>query len=352
MSKKRRKFIKNKAKKGCFGHMEKIRDKMIQFHKKIWTSCKKFFLYVQETCDIRKVGTIVLVLVFIVSTVMVFRQNQNYKNGRESYGAAEQLSGLQGSQGQQTFSEEISNAQGVPLNDQDAGASLEIVPIATAEPEMIEVWVPAPIEDDPIAEMLKETDLDALRQVNEDVIGWIMIPDTVINYPLLQGEDNHYYLDYTWDKQQNRVGSIFMESTNNPDLSDFHTIIYGHNLREKTMFSPIRNYKKQTYWEEHPFVYVVTDEGVYRYDIYSSYEAGVTSDTYRLGFKEQGKQVFIDMGLEQSVIDTGVMPETTDRILTLSTCTGNGHATRWVVHARLKMIMELRYPESEAAPYN
>ena len=269
---------------------------------------------------------------------MIIQQNQNYKKGRESYGTAEQLSGLQGTG-------DISSAQGVPLNEQNSPASLEIIPIATSEPEMVEVWVPVPVEDDPVVETLKETDLDALRQVNEDVIGWIMIPDTVIQYPLLQGEDNHYYLDYTWDKQQNRVGSIFMESTNSPDLSDFHTIIYGHNLREKTMFSPIRNYKKQTYWEEHPFVYVVTDAGVYRYDIYSSYEAGVTSDTYRLGFKEQGKQVFIDMGLEQSVIDTGVVPETTDRILTLSTCTGNGHATRWVVHARLKMIMELRYPE-------
>lgn len=106
------------------------------------------------------------------------------------------------------------------------------------------------------------------------------------------------------------------------------------------MFSPIRNYRKQDFWEAHPYVYIVSDAGVYRYEIYSSYEAGVTSDTYRLGFKEQGKQVFIDMGLEQSVIDTGVVPETTDRILTLSTCTGSGHETRWVVHARLKMVTE------------
>lgn len=326
--------------------MEKKRDKIVQFHKKIWTSLKKFFSYVQNTCDVRKIGTIALIIVFLVSTVMVFRQNQNYKNGRESYGAAEQLSGLQGTQEQQGVSEEVFSAQSIPLNEENSQVSLDIVPIETKEPERMEVWVPAPVYDDPHVEALKETDLAALREVNEDVIGWIMIPDTVINYPLLQGEDNHYYLDYTWDGQENRVGSIFMESTNNPDLSDFHTIIYGHNLREKTMFSPIRNYKKQEFWEEHPYVYVVTDAGVYRYEIYSSYEAGVTSDTYRLGFKEQGKQVFIDMGLEQSVISTGVTPEITDRILTLSTCTGNGHATRWVVQARLKMVTESSLEES------
>jgi len=123
-------------------------------------------------------------------------------------------------------------------------------------------------------------------------------------------------------------------------MSDFHTIIYGHNMKSKTMFSSIRNYRKAEYWEKHPYIYVVTDEEVYRYEVYAAYEASVTSDTYRLGFKEEGKQVFLDLGMESSVIETGVVPSVTDRILTLSTCTGSGYDTRWVVQARLPMIQK------------
>ncbi|MBE5869609.1 MAG: class B sortase [Lachnospiraceae bacterium] len=292
--------------------------------------------------SVRKVLTILLIFIFLGSTAMMIYQGKDYVLGRDSYNQAQKLSGLTEPKNMKNSSEAVVDTQNSVEPESEEISTEPVISGESQVDESIsgeqEPWKPAFVTDDPYVEMMWEVNLEALREVNEDVIGWIMIPDTVVNYPLLQGEDNDYYLNYTWDKQKNRVGSIFLESTSSPDLSDFHTIIYGHYLKERTMFSPIRNYKNQSFWEKRPYVYIATDEGVFRYEIYASYEAGITTATYRLGFEsEQEKQEFIDVGVKQSVIDTGIVPEITDRILTLSTCTGRGHATRWVVQARLKM---------------
>lgn len=86
--------------------------------------------------------------------------------------------------------------------------------------------------------------------------GWILIPNTVISYPLLQGEDNQYYLNHTWKKWTSAVGAIFMDSQNNPNLTDFNTIVYGHRMNNGSMFASLKNYKKQSYWQAHPCVYI------------------------------------------------------------------------------------------------
>ena len=208
-------------------------------------------------------------------------------------------------------------------------------PIPDAEPQ----WVAAPLEGDPHIQTLADMDLDALRQVNPQVIGWILIPDTAVNYPLMQGDDNEYYLKLTWDYKKNASGSIFLEHLNSPDLTDFNTIVYGHNMNDGSMFAGLRKYRDQAYLEEHPYVYIRSDQGVYRYEIFSSYLAKVESNTYGLGFSsEASRNQFLRQTIADSVIDTGIQPAPTDRILTLSTCSGSGYSTRWVVHARLKMI--------------
>ena len=177
------------------------------------------------------------------------------------------------------------------------------------------------------------------QQYDEAAVGWILIPDTRINYPLLQGSDNDYYLKRTWDQRQNAVGSIFLEHLSSPDLSDFNTIVYGHNMRDGSMFAGLRKYRDQSYYEEHPYVYIRSDQGVYRYEIFASCLAGINSDAYSLGFPgEEARSRFLDNVLADSFLSTGIRPEITDRILTLSTCSGAGYTTRWVVQARLKMV--------------
>ena len=200
-------------------------------------------------------------------------------------------------------------------------------------------WIPAPVEDDANLSTLASIDLKALREVNPDVVGWIYIPNSQINYPLMQGEDNTFYLEHTWEGNVNPYGSIFLESRNSPGLTDFNTILYGHNMLNGSMFAGLSNYAYQWHWEWNRYVYIVTDAGVFRYEIFSSYFADVESATYGLSFHQlETRKNFIAHALENSQIDTGIIPEPTDRIITLSTCTGMGYESRRVVHAYLKMI--------------
>ena len=193
-----------------------------------------------------------------------------------------------------------------------------------------------PLADDPYAAALRDIDFPALQETNEEVIGWILIPDTQINYPLLQTTDNEYYLTHTWKKQYNAGGSVFMEQFCAGDMSDFNTIIYGHRMIDLSMFGSLKYYKDDSYRQEHPAVYIATPERIFRYEVFAAHEPGITELTYRLGITDDKmKQAFLDFTLSRTVIDTGIVPTTEDRILTLSTCTGHGHDTRWVVQARL-----------------
>ena len=268
---------------------------------------------------LRRGVMLVLALVFVGSTVMLIRQNIQYREGEEIYAEAEALVDLP----------DLTQLPPVveTLEEAPAQQPAEETPAEAEKP----VYV------DPYADALRNMDFTALREVNSDVVGWIVIPGTRVSYPLVQGEDNNYYLNRTWKKWSSVVGSIFMECRSSRDLSDFNTIIYGHRMNNGSMFASLKYYKKQSYWQEHPCVYITDDNGSHKYEIFAAYEVSTEGDTYRLSFSDEAdKQSFIDYCLAQSVIETGVTPQTYDQILTLSTCTGNGHATRWVVQAVLR----------------
>lgn len=217
-----------------------------------------------------------------------------------------------------------------------------------AVPQLKPAPVPAQGEEaapDPNLALLAEVDLDSLREVNEDVLGWIVIPDTVLSYPLVQYRDNQYYLNHTWQDKRSSVGAIFMECKCSPDFSDFNTIIYGHRMNNESMFGVLHGYEEENFWRDHPTVYVVTDSGVRVYDVYAAFEAGIQEIVYRLGIEErEEKQKLIDFGLEQSEISAGVVPTADGQVLTLSTCTAQGHATRWIVQAVL--VQTYQFPDA------
>lgn len=261
--------------------------------------------------------TLLLAAVFLVSTGLMLRQYLSDRAADNAYSQAQALA--------------LSKPASQPEPEKTASESTKAAEL---------IWVPAPVEEeDPYIDELAAMDLTALREVNADVVGWILIPDTKVNYPILQGEDNEYYLKNTWDHQKKAAGSIFLECMNSADFTDFNTIVYGHNMNSGSMFASLRKYTSQSHWEKHPYVYILTDAGAWRYEIFSAYKAPVESYTYGLSFQQQEtKEYFIKTALEESQIDTGVTPAATDRILTLSTCSGAGYTNRWVVHARLDMV--------------
>lgn len=103
-------------------------------------------------------------------------------------------------------------------------------------------------------------DFDALWAINEDVIGWIRIPDTHIDYPILQGEDNEQYLHTDIEGKDSVAGAIYLDVDDEPDFSSLHNIIYGHHMKNGTMFKDIVYYKEQDFFDQHRDIYIYTPE--------------------------------------------------------------------------------------------
>lgn len=176
-------------------------------------------------------------------------------------------------------------------------------------------------------------DLSQLREVNAAVVCWIEIPG-VLSYPVLQGEDNDYYLSHAWDGEANAAGAVFLDYRASAGLTDFHTLLYGHRMRDGSMFGSLKQYSDAGFWQQHPSVYLSDEDGIRRYDIFAAYEVGVAEIVYRQDLSSaEDWQELIRFGLDNSVIETGIVPTVMDTIITLSTCTGSGRNARWVVQA-------------------
>lgn len=261
---------------------------------------------------LRRVLIVVFGLVFVISLTGLLNNLLAYRQGEQIYQEAASLVKLP----------DLTNITPAP-----AANNIELPEVTKPEEPYI----------DPYADALQAMDFSALREVNSEVLGWLLIPNTGISYPLLQHSNNDYYLGHSWNNSRSPVGAIFMDSQCSKSLGNFNTIIYGHRMNNGSMFTPLAKYKNQSYWQEHPTVYITDDNGTHRYEIFAAYEVSTSGMTYALSFAtDSGKQKFINYCLEQSLIDTGLQPTVNDYILTLSTCTGHGHATRWVVQAMRK----------------
>jgi len=261
--------------------------------------------------------------VLLFSLFMVVRQELRYRQIEADIAEAQRLAGL-------PVDDETAPAPSEPSEAEDQTRPDGTLPLEALPPE---------------AAALADIDLEALRAVNKDVVGWIAIPGTMLSYPLLQTSDNQFYLSHNWKREPSSGGAVYLESTSDAGLGAFHTLAYGHRMRNGTMFATLKYYNKTDYLEAHPSVYIVLDNGVYRYDIFSAREAGVKGIIYRLDLEESGLEgEFLDDCLENSVIGAGFIPVKENRFLTLSTCTGIGHATRWVVHS----VLSGRYCEEGA----
>jgi len=193
------------------------------------------------------------------------------------------------------------------------------------------------------AASLASLDLSALREVNPDVAGWLLLPGADVSQPVLQGEDNDYYLKHSWERKWSSGGAIFLDYRNSPGFDDFHAIIYGHRMNNGSMFGSLQQYEDPDFWRENPSIYLASEAAVYRYDIFAVWEPGVTSPVYGPAPEtEEERRDFALLCRDASLIDTGIVPGPEDRLLTLSTCVEKGHDTRWVVQAVLTQTYELK----------
>ena len=174
---------------------------------------------------------------------------------------------------------------------------------------------------------------DALHRANPDIVGWIWQSGTVINYPVLKGADNDQYLRTTYNGKSSRLGSIFLDYRS--DLSARNPVIYGHNAGNGRMFASLVKYKKRSYLEANPYLYLMTPAGTAKYAVFSVYETTTASDTYTFTFEDDAAyEAYLSEIQMRSAYRTGVSVDTGDEILTLSTCTNTGKTIRYVVHAK------------------
>ena len=173
----------------------------------------------------------------------------------------------------------------------------------------------------------KNIDFDAMhREISEDIYAWIYIPNTHIDYPVFQHPtDNSYYLEHNIDGSEGYPGCIYTENYNAKDFSDPHTVIYGHNMRDTTMFSDLHLYEDEEFFENNRYVYIYTEYMVYVYKIFAAYQTNNAHQLLNYDFSNKNTvKSYLENTAsrmeEPKVYDEDTVFSEDDQILTLSTC--------------------------------
>ncbi len=207
------------------------------------------------------------------------------------------------------------------------------------------VGVPKPDESQELQKF--SVDFNVLQARNPDAVAWIVVENTSISYPIVKGSDNEYYLNHTFDGQENYAGSIFMDYRQPSDFSAKNTFIYGHNVYHGTMFAELANYTKSAYFNEHPYIYLYTPQGNYKLEVFSAYIADATSPSYQLEFATDDEYLtYLSHIRSLSANQNDVSVDVTDKIVTLYTCSyENGEnpenteaeyiSDRYFIHAKI-----------------
>lgn len=175
---------------------------------------------------------------------------------------------------------------------------------------------------------------EELKSINSDYKMWIQIENTNINYPVVQSSDNDYYLKHNFRKESNISGTVFVESANDID-NDKNIILYGHNMRNGTMFNNITNYKEESFFNEDNKINIIMNNTLYEYEVFSVYVKNVSEVNLAIGFASEDE--FINYAYNQadeSIYKKDVDFSAEDNLITLVTCSYEFTDARTIVVAR------------------
>ncbi len=181
---------------------------------------------------------------------------------------------------------------------------------------------------------------NTLKKQNEDTVAWIKVNNTNVKYPVVKAKDNSFYLTHSFDKSNNSAGWIFADYKNKFDDTDKNIVIYGHNRRDGSMFSSLKNALNPNWYNNdlNRNILLYTENEEYNYEIFSIYK--IESEDYYIKTEfndENDFEDFINTVTKRSVQDFGVNVSKDDSILTLSTC-ANNNKYRVVIHAKKVII--------------
>lgn len=214
----------------------------------------------------------------------------------------------------------------------------------------IAIQTNAPEVSEEVPEEFK-VDFEKLKGINPDVVGWIRFDEpSQISYPVVKGPDNDKYLKTTFEGKRNAAGALFMDVDNEADFSGKNTFIYGHNMKNGSMFAGLREYKVKGYWEKNPYFYIYTPDGKESvYQIFSVSIVKDTSESYQKWYNSDGEyQEYLTHIKSASRYQTGVEVSVDSQIVSLSTCTNVSDDERLLVHG-VKVSEKLAEGETSAS---
>lgn len=197
-----------------------------------------------------------------------------------------------------------------------------------------------------------DVDFDKLVEKNQDCVAWLYMGACGISYPVVQGEDNDYYMHHTFENTNNSSGAIIMDFRDNKYLKDWNTFIYGHNMKNGSMFGSLKKLMKdETLYEQDPYFYIFIPGYIYRYKIFSYYKDEPDSKMYWTPDTLQEYRQYIRDAKAKSIKDCKVETSEDVNMVTLVTCSGSGEGKqRFFVHGEFidrYQFMKKRETESE-----
>ena len=265
----------------------------------------------------RKILFIVAISVFLFSTTMVLKHRVEMRIGAEQAEAVVQMAVT-------------------PVSKQEGPEPAVQVAVSPA-PNQSESEDPAITNDEPDVFSPIQVDFDALFAKNQDVIAWLYCQDTPINYPVVQASDNEYYLRRLLDGSRNTAGTLFMDYRNATDLSDWNSVIYGHNLHNDSMFGTLPDYQAQSYFQAHPEMFLLTPEQDYVIELIAGFTTSASSELYNTfvpGAAEKTR--LLENWRQDSDFVSNITPTAEDRLIAFSTCSYEYSDARYVLIGILK----------------
>ncbi len=179
-------------------------------------------------------------------------------------------------------------------------------------------------------------DFTGLKQINSDAVAWLYAEGTSIDYPVLQTTDNDYYLTHLYNRERNEYGSLFVDYRNQGDFSDRNTVIYGHHMRNGTMFGSLEGYRSQDFYEAAPMMQLYTPEGDYRIELICGTEESGDEEFVAFNFgSDSDFLAYVDGFRQHSTFLSDVELKPGDRIVSLCTCTYTFENARYVLIGKL-----------------
>lgn len=184
-------------------------------------------------------------------------------------------------------------------------------------------------------------DFPALMQENSDIVGWLYCENTPIQYPVVQSKDNDYYLRRDLHGEYLVGGTLFVDYRCQAVGTGQNLIIYGHNMKNGTMFGALVKYKEQSFYNEHPVLYYLTPDKDYKIELFAGFVTEADSDVYRPEFGDKDSyEAFLQNIKAKSSFSSDISVTGDDRIVTLSTCSYEFNNARYVVFGKLTCLSE------------